>query len=134
MVTLHRTVSYGSGLTRKSRLQPSTTMFKGILPSKRISSSEFTMITPLGDSNVNGKENQAGSIDTQPLPGPTKNVRPLAKGFPQSFDKRKRSAGKAADLGVAVGMNQNEAFDKLLVRMVHFLTLNFEVLICDSIR
>jgi hypothetical protein len=81
-------------------------MFRGILPSKRISSSEFTMITPLGDAN--GKENH-------PASGPpllAKSFRPpMSK--PKS-EKRKNNQAKAEEPQAEVFMT-DKAFDKLLV-------------------
>ncbi|TRM64293.1 armadillo-type protein [Schizophyllum amplum] len=50
-------------------------MFKGILPHKRVASTDFTMVTPpLGDaSNVNGKENQPGQSSKTKQPADKKN-------------------------------------------------------------
>ncbi|KAG6334491.1 hypothetical protein ID866_4602 [Astraeus odoratus] len=82
-------------------------MFKGILPSKRISSSEFTMLTSLGDIS-NGKENlpteSANAVQTAK---PSKA--PPSKG---KHDKSKPS--KSSRETVVAPQAMNQAFDKLL--------------------
>ncbi|KAJ7762045.1 armadillo-type protein [Mycena maculata] len=80
-------------------------MFKGILP-KRIASSDFTMVTALGDppATAPNKENQ---------PGASKTVRaaPTTKGNPQS---RKRADTKVKEAPQISGDGMELAFDKLL--------------------
>ncbi|KAG6910845.1 hypothetical protein DXG01_007160 [Tephrocybe rancida] len=84
-------------------------MFKGILPSKRISSSEFTMVTPMGD--FNGKENL-------PTVAPSsKNSKLAAKVQNQGTEKKKRGdtkKGKDVQEQPSEGPAMNQAFDKLL--------------------
>ncbi|KAJ7679069.1 armadillo-type protein [Mycena polygramma] len=83
-------------------------MFKGILP-KRIASSDFTMVTPLGDppATAPNKENQ---------PGASKRA-PMGKGIVQS---RKRAATQAKEPKEpkepppTSGDSMEVAFDKLL--------------------
>ncbi|KAF5382020.1 hypothetical protein D9615_004437 [Tricholomella constricta] len=87
------------------------TMFKGILPSKRISSSDFTMITTLGD--LNGKEN----LPT-PTPQTVKGPKATNKGQGQGLDKKKRGDNKKVKETQDVptdGPAMNQAFDRLLV-------------------
>ncbi|KAJ7471520.1 armadillo-type protein [Mycena galericulata] len=80
-------------------------MFKGILP-KRIASSDFTMVTALGEppATAPNKENQ---------PGASKAARaaPTSKGNPQS---RKRGDTKAKEPPPMTGDGMEVAFDKLL--------------------
>ncbi|KAF9065077.1 armadillo-type protein [Rhodocollybia butyracea] len=81
-------------------------MFKSILPSKRIPSSDFTMITPLADV-PNGKENQPSSNFFQSQRS-TKAPSGSAKGMP---DKKKHAEAKASE---GNGVEMHEAFDQLL--------------------
>ncbi|RDB25943.1 hypothetical protein Hypma_006681 [Hypsizygus marmoreus] len=90
-------------------------MFKGILTGKRISSSDFTMVTNFGDSN--GKEN---------VPGGAMAVPPAVKSFKQAAlgtkakqpqDKKKPTdtkSGKDSKEQLDDGVGMNMAFDKLL--------------------
>ncbi|KAG6853991.1 hypothetical protein C0991_011855 [Blastosporella zonata] len=84
-------------------------MFKGILPSKRISSSDFTMVTPMGD--FNGKENlptAAPSSKSSKLP---------TKGQNQATEKKKRGETKKTKDNqepCSEGPSMNQAFDRLL--------------------
>ncbi|KAJ7066869.1 armadillo-type protein [Mycena belliarum] len=82
-------------------------MFKGILP-KRIASSDFTMVTALGDTPVNApnKENQ---------PGASKAARtaPTSKGNPQSRKRADTKSKPSAPLATS-GDAMEDAFDKLL--------------------
>ncbi|KAH7913769.1 armadillo-type protein [Hygrophoropsis aurantiaca] len=82
-------------------------MFKGILPSKRISSSEFTMVTNLGESGLNGKENVPDSNQPGPLPKPNKSSQQKNAG--KVYEKSKPT--KALQDEPAM---MNHAFDKLL--------------------
>lgn len=93
-------------------------MFKGILPSKRISSSDFTMITNLGDLNVNGKENVAA------IPPASKSARPAlskTKAPTQLYEKKRKADGKKGKItrdqigAEQEGPGMNQAFDRLLV-------------------
>ncbi|KAG7451301.1 uncharacterized protein BT62DRAFT_926976 [Guyanagaster necrorhizus] len=90
-------------------------MFKGILPTKRISSSDFTMVTSLADVPPNGKENQPGG---QPqLATVTKIARPATatKGFQQPHEKKKKTESKVnVQPSGTVGPETNIAFDRLL--------------------
>ncbi|KAI6024842.1 armadillo-type protein [Pisolithus microcarpus] len=82
-------------------------MFKGILPSKRISSSEFTMVTSLGDIS-NGKEN---------LPVEASSATQASKTLkaPQNKAKHEKSRSNKASQDAAVGPQaMHQAFDKLL--------------------
>ncbi|KAL0067951.1 hypothetical protein AAF712_005120 [Marasmius tenuissimus] len=84
-------------------------MFKSILPSKRIPSSDFTMLTALAESGQpTGKENQPGLNNTQAGPAQAKTGKPglLSKGFPE----KKRRDTKSKD----PGLEMNQAFDQLL--------------------
>lgn len=103
-------------------------MFKGILPSKRIVSSDFTMVTNFGDPGANGKENQPGTL---PPPGALKGTKPalsMSKGFAQSYEKKRTETQDKDRPTEVLGMNQ--AFDKLLVclptlfaiRYIHFIS------------
>ncbi|KAJ7126744.1 armadillo-type protein [Mycena epipterygia] len=80
-------------------------MFKGILP-KRIASSDFTMVTALGEppANAPNKENQPGASKTA-------RAAPTTKGNPQS---RKRANTKTAGQPPLSADGMEEAFDKLL--------------------
>jgi len=87
-------------------------MFKGILPSKR-ASPDFTMVTPLGDSAVNGKENHPDPTQI-PLPT-TKPVKPTANKT-KTFTMRKPPQTKGKDSEQALdGAGMEQAFDRLLV-------------------
>ena len=93
-------------------------MFKGILPAKRIPSTDFTMITNLGDPN--GKENMpAGPGPAAPLGSKATRQATLAtKGLAQSQDKKRRGdtkKGKNISEQLLDGDGMNMAFDKLLV-------------------
>ncbi|KAJ7170936.1 armadillo-type protein [Mycena crocata] len=80
-------------------------MFKGILP-KRIASSDFTMVTALGDppATAPNKENQPGASKASRAP-------PTGKGNPQS---RKRADTKGKEPPPMTGDGMELAFDKLL--------------------
>ncbi|KAF8843694.1 hypothetical protein BDN67DRAFT_944797 [Paxillus ammoniavirescens] len=82
-------------------------MFKGILPSKRISSSEFTMVTSLGDIS-NGKENVPDPVAAVP-PKPTKATLHRDKGRNENSKSRKASQDAPVEPVV-----MNQAFDQLL--------------------
>lgn len=92
-------------------------MFKSILPSKRIVSSDFTMVTNLGDPAPNGKENQP-SVGAIPPSGPSKSTRAghsATKGSSQSHEKKKRDKKEKEQQQPAEAVGMNQAFDQLLV-------------------
>ncbi|KAI0076019.1 hypothetical protein K474DRAFT_1313687 [Panus rudis PR-1116 ss-1] len=70
-------------------------MFKSILPSRRLPATEFTMVTTLGDSAVNGKENYPALATTTNITKPraekhkksksTKDVKDNAPDMEQAF-------------------------------------------------
>ncbi|THH13141.1 hypothetical protein EW146_g7046 [Bondarzewia mesenterica] len=80
-------------------------MFKGILPGKRMPSMEFTMVTPLGDSASNGKENQPHIVTIPSSPNKIKTSKSMF------LDKTKHKKGAAP---VAEPGEMNQAFDRLL--------------------
>ena len=100
-------------------------MFKGILPSRRIPSGDFTIITNLVDDH--SKENQYNpSSQTQVLA--TKG-RTGTKGFLQMNEKKKKSDSKKANDSVQRqvpdALVSSQEFDKLLVSCYHhFLSFN----------
>ncbi|KAF9243471.1 armadillo-type protein [Melanogaster broomeanus] len=82
-------------------------MFKGILPSKRISSSEFTMLTSLGDIS-NGKENV-------PDPVAVVQAKPPKGTLQKDKGKHEKSKSTNAPQGAPVEpVVMNQAFDQLL--------------------
>lgn len=83
-------------------------MFKSILPSKRVSSSDFTMVTPLGETDINGKENMFNSSKAKPSIAST-------RGFPTVSDKRKKASAKGKSNVADDESDMIQAFDKLLV-------------------
>lgn len=79
-------------------------MFKSILSSKRIPSSEFDMLTTLGESAVNGKENHPALTVTTNVPTTkTRN------------DKTQKKSKAKEQPGLEPG-DMEMAFDRLLVR------------------
>lgn len=78
-------------------------MFKGILPLKRIPSSEFTMVTSLGDIS-NGKEN---------IPDPVSAV--PAKPHKDKAKHEKSKSVKVLQDPPVEPVVTNQAFDRLLV-------------------
>ncbi|KAL0576518.1 hypothetical protein V5O48_005463 [Marasmius crinis-equi] len=101
-------------------------MFKSILPSKRIPSSDFTMLTALNDEGPVGKENQPGLTNVQPGTAHAKVGKPglLSKGFPE----KKRRDTKGKDQGVEM----NQAFDQLLDELQIPSTLRLKLAGMDS--
>ena len=104
-------------------------MFKSILPVKRIPSSDFTMVTPLTDSQAmpNGKENHPGSAIVTPTPLPTqgrgiRQALAAPKGLPQPNERKKRSETKKTREEPTELVGTNQAFDKLLVRSTESLS------------
>jgi len=84
-------------------------MFKGILPSRRVPSADFTIITNLVEGH--GKENQP----TQPQM-PTTRAQTASKGFMQMNEKKKKTDSKRSkDAPAPETPVSGEAFDKLLV-------------------
>jgi len=95
-------------------------MFKGILPSKRIPSGDFTIITNLMDDH--SKENQR-NLSGQTQVSATKG-RTATKGFLQMNEKKKKSdSKKAKDSAPTVPDTpiSPQEFDKLLVSFHHFV-------------
>ena len=94
-------------------------MFKGILPSKRISSSEFTMVTNLGD--LDGKENLPGAT-TAPASKGIRKAMAATKGQAQLQDRKKQGDTKKHRNiydQPTEGLGMNVAFDKLLVSRIY---------------
>ncbi|TFK70322.1 hypothetical protein BDN72DRAFT_958920 [Pluteus cervinus] len=104
-------------------------MFKNILPSKRPSSSEFTMVTPLAEVPMNCKENHPSSVGSNPplgLMGPppvptaklttgtTRTVLTNNKSQPPANDKKKKGDKKGKEQSTFDAPGTNQAFDKLL--------------------
>lgn len=92
-------------------------MFRGILPSKRIASGDFTMVTALND--INGKENHPDPASI-PLPTstkPTKPANPRTKSFGIGTEKKgKLSKVKEPPVEVETEKEDIEqAFAKLMV-------------------
>ena len=87
-----------------------STMFKSILPSRRVPSTDFTIITNLVESQ--GKENQP----TQLVQIPADKARSASKGFMQIHEKKKKAdAKRSKDVSPPETPISGEAFDKLLV-------------------
>ena len=83
-------------------------MFKGILPSKRIPSTEFTMVTSLGDIS-NGKENVPDPVPAVPAkPSKVTALKDKAK------HEKSKSMKALQDFSVEP-VATNQAFDRLLV-------------------
>lgn len=79
-------------------------MFKGILPGKRVPSSEFEILTGTSDNTPNGKENAL--LPPQPM-RPTNRVVSGVKAMKLKGGKEREQPTEAAVM--------NQAFDKLLV-------------------
>ena len=91
-------------------------MFKSILPTKKISDSDFTIVTPLGDSAANGKENLP-----HPLSAPHANGKASIKSSkPMLSDKYK---GKKIETRLE-GEGMEQAFDRLLVSGVFLVIIS----------
>jgi hypothetical protein len=91
-------------------------MFKGILPSKRVSTSDFAMITPLLD--LNGKENLPGA-GVPPTQRNTRSALGPNKAQLHVQEKKKYgdfNNGKECQSLDLEGPGMNQAFDRLLVR------------------
>ncbi|KAF8071848.1 armadillo-type protein [Lyophyllum atratum] len=103
-------------------------MFKGILPSKRISSSDFTMVTTLGD--LNGKENLPTAA-----PQVAKNTKLAPKGQGQAVEKKKRGDNKKPKEVLeqqSDGPTMIQAFDRLLDDLQIPTTLRPKLMGMDS--
>jgi len=92
-------------------------MFKGIIPSKRISNSEFSMITNIVDQT--SKENYPNGLASAP---PTKttfgNPSNMAKPEKKKKNEHKKApASEEFELVNDVPPDMNADFDKLLVRV-----------------
>ncbi|KAF9007579.1 armadillo-type protein [Cyathus striatus] len=81
-------------------------MFKSILPSRRVPSSDFTMVTTLNDVS-NDKENCPGVPQSATVGRTTKPAPSLGKGHPQQNEKKKRHDPRKPS-------ETNQEFDKLL--------------------
>ena len=90
-------------------------MFKGILPSKRIVSSDFTMVTPVSAPSANGteKENEPDSFVTAKPSRQAATTKAFSQVFEKQRDKEPKVSKEKEKLKEEVPMN--EAFDKLLV-------------------
>jgi hypothetical protein len=92
------------------------TMFRGILPSKRVVSSDFIMVTPIPAPISNGKEkeNTPGSFPVSAVPKPS---RPATKGLSKVSEKHKeKDSNLANEKSIPKAeVPMNEAFDQLLV-------------------
>lgn len=100
------------GTIRLHSLQP--TMFKGILPTRRVPSGDFTIITNLVDDQ--GKENRPNHPSQPRMP--TSKARSVSKGFLTGDRKRKTEARKAKETQQQDQQVSGEAFDKLLVSVL----------------
>jgi hypothetical protein len=87
------------------------TMFKGILPPRRVPSSEFIIVNPLPD---NGKEN----LPSPPLHPPASSPNAKAKSAKAaSQDKSKRKKGDLSHpISALTSSTTDREFDRLLVR------------------
>jgi hypothetical protein len=100
-------------------------MFKGILPSRRIPSGDFSIITNLVDDHA--KENQYNPSGQTQLPVTKGHTG--TKGFLQMNEKKKKAASKKANDFAPTPVPQTpinpQEFDKLLVSFHHrFLLVN----------
>ncbi|KAH9481746.1 GTPase-binding protein rid1 [Psilocybe cubensis] len=86
-------------------------MFKGILPARRVPSTDFTIITTLADPD--GKENQPTLTVQTNLPATNKS-RSASKGFMRSQRKKNTDSKRSKESPVAPAPVSGEAFDKLL--------------------
>jgi hypothetical protein len=102
-------------------------MFKGILPSRRIPSGDFTIITNLVDDHA--KENQYNPSSQTQVPQAATKGRTGTKGFLQMNEKKKKSDSKKANdpapKQIPDTLISPQEFDKLLVSCYHrFLSFN----------
>jgi hypothetical protein len=93
-------------------------MFKGILPSKRIASSDFTMVTPpdIGKENKPRPESQ----DVAKLPGKLsrpQTAKPKSQLLDKLMEKDSKKAKSKDHPAQEPGPEMNEAFGQLLVSM-----------------
>lgn len=93
------------------QLQSSTTMFKNILPGRRIPSGEFTFVT-LGNNGASKENLPAMAAKPQVATKP----RPNSKAVVQASDKKKTKKTKDSPPNDVVVSPQ--AFDQLLVSTV----------------
>ncbi|KAF9493166.1 hypothetical protein BDN71DRAFT_1450718 [Pleurotus eryngii] len=90
-------------------------MFKNILPShKRIASTDFTMVTSLGDSSSNGKENKPQTSNTAQTKGRPSNNGAKSLGQPTEKDRRRWLEKKNVVESEQQPAEMEQAFDKLL--------------------
>lgn len=101
--------------SRSSRTPLQRAMFKSILPTRRVPSSDFSMVTSLQET----KENYP-SLGVAPQPAGRNPKSTFRKASSQLYDRKKRTepkAGKGQDSSSSVEPAQmNQAFDQLLVR------------------
>lgn len=91
-------------------------MFKGILPPRRVPSSEFIIVTPLAE---NGKENLPSSPARPEAASPNgKAAAPTKSGKAVTQDKSKRKKGDIPHTAPAMNSTDRE-FDRLLVGARH---------------
>jgi hypothetical protein len=92
------------------------TMFKGILPPRRIPSPEFTIVSPLLD---NGKENLPTSPPLHTEASPNAKVPAAAKSGKAVQDKPKRKkGGDVLPHTAPIANSTDHEFDRLLVRAI----------------
>ncbi|TFK33227.1 armadillo-type protein [Crucibulum laeve] len=88
-------------------------MFKNILPSKRVPSTEFSMITSLADT-TNFKENHPSTGTVQPLVTSKSKPVTMSKGFAPVDGKKKKGDNKKAKEKPIESVGMEQAFDRLL--------------------
>jgi hypothetical protein len=100
-------------------------MFKGILPSKRISSSEFIMVTPSGAQPTNGKEKE-NAPGFPPVSALLKPQRTTTKGLSHVFERHKEKDRKVSNEKhpPIAEVPMNEAFNQLLVSKFPSIGIN----------
>lgn len=109
--------SFYQRLSTSSALQP-TIMFKGMLSSKRIASSDFTMVTNLSDEA--SKENAQPATAALPIAAKLGKPAPgIGKGLVKGHYRKRTADSQSHKPEVppqpAPGMEMNFAFDQLLV-------------------
>lgn len=94
-------------------------MFKSILPSRRLPSTDFTMVTSLSDVSNTAKENYPNlGIGQQPLNRNMKDVLHYSKIGASVHERKKKTDNKNKDQFIPSILSEAEtdsAFDQLLV-------------------